>query len=394
MQKNFLNVWLFILVICLLAVGLTVMLPPASAQAQAGLELSTRYPGITAVPGESLTFPLDIRNNGWRSQAVDLSVVKKPEGWKTTLKGRGRTIHKVFAGKNSLATADLEVKVPADVSPGSYSLTVKAAGEGGGSDYLHLNIIISKEDAGGDELVAQYSELKGPSDAIFKFRVDLTNNSAEEQSYSLGAAVPRGWQVSISPAYKDQQIASLSVKPGETEGLDIKVTPPAQVEAGEYTIPVQAVSSGRKASTNLKIIISGTYDLEFTTPSGRLNADVVAGQEKKINLEVRNTGSAVLQNINFSSREPQDWSVSFDPKTVDALEPGESRQISATIKADNKAIAGDYVVSLNAGTRETRDQADLRVTVKTSTLWGVVGLFIILLVVAGVYGAFRTYGRR
>lgn len=397
MQKKINNARSLFLVICLLTVGLTVLsvlLFSAPAQAQAGLELSTRYPGITAAPGESLTFPLEVKNNGWRSQTVDLSVVQKPEDWETTIKGRGRLVHKVYVSKNSLVTADLNVDVPAAASPGSYSLVVRAVGEDGSRDNLRLNVIVSKENTGGDELVAQYSELKGPSDATFRFRVDLTNKSTEEQSYSLGAAVPRGWQVSISPAYKDQQIASLSVKAGETEGLDIKVTPSAQVEAGDYTIPVYAVSGGKKVSTDLKIIITGTYDLEFTTPSGRLNADIVAGREKKVNLEVRNTGSAVLNNISFSSREPHGWSVSFDPETVDSLEPGESRQISATIRADNKAIAGDYVVTLSANARETRDQADLRVTVKTSTLWGIVGLFIILLVVAGVYGAFRYYGRR
>jgi len=368
--------------------------PCVPVEAQAGLELSTRYPGITAAPGESLTFPLDVNNYGTGSQIVDLSVAQKPEGWDATLKGRGRVIHKVFVGGKSAATADLHVDVPAGAEPGSYYVTVRAAGSRGGWDNLRLEIVVSRTDAGGDQLVAQYSELKGPSDATFKFRVDLTNNSAEEQSYSLGAAVPRGWQVSISPAYKDQQIASISIKPGETEGLDIEVTPPAQVKAGEYTIPIQAVSGSRKAATDLKVIITGTYELEFTTPSGRLNADIVAGGEKKVTMEVTNTGSAVLHNINFSSREPQDWSVSFDPPSIDALEPGESRQVTAAIKAGDKAIAGDYIVSLSARTMETRGQADLRVTVKTSTLWGLVGLFIVLLVIAGVYGAFRLYGRR
>ncbi|RJX26870.1 MAG: hypothetical protein C4554_05315 [Dethiobacter sp.] len=111
-------------------------------------------------------------------------------------------------------------------------------------------------------------------------------------------------------------------------------------------------------------------------------------------MELRNKGSAVLNNINFYSNEPSGWSVNFDPKTIDTLEPGENRRVTAAIKAGNDAIAGDYLVTLSAGTRETRGEAEMRVTVKTSTLWGIVGLLIVLAVVAGVYGAFRYYGRR
>ena len=117
-------------------------------------------------------------------------------------------------------------------------------------------------------------------------------------------------------------------------------------------------------------------------------------KERKVNFEVKNTGSADLNNINFSSSEPIDWSVTFEPQNIENLKPGETRQVTATIAAADKAIAGDYVVSLEASTREVRKSADMRVTVKTSTLWGIVGLIIVLAVVFAVYKAFRTYGRR
>ena len=38
--------------------------------------------------------------------------------------------------------------------------------------------------------------------------------------------------------------------------------------------------------------------------------------------------------------------------------------------------------------------ADVRVTVETSVIWGVVGLAIIALVVAGLVYVFQRYGRR
>lgn len=384
--------------VSLLSIGILVMaimlLPLQQAQAQSRLEISTTYPGISAVRGESITFPLQIKNNGSTSEVVGLEVKAAPEKWTASLRGRGREIQKVYVKPNSYASTDLKVNIPDQVEPGEYSITVVASGEEGYQDSLKLTVKIAEARAGEDKLIAEYSELKGPNDATFKFKVDLSNNGNSEQIYSLGAQAPDGWQVSFKPSYEQQQVASISVKSGETKGLDVKVIPPASAEAGEYTIPIHAVSTAGKATEELKVIISGTYDLELTTPTGRLNADVVAGKEKKVNLKVINTGSAVLNNINFSSREPQDWSVTFDPKSIDTLKAGESRQVTATITADSKAIAGDYVVSLTASTRETRDNAELRVTVKTSTIWGIVGILIVLLVIAGVYWAFRTYGRR
>ncbi|MFY9603476.1 MAG: NEW3 domain-containing protein, partial [bacterium] len=144
----------------------------------------------------------------------------------------------------------------------------------------------------------------------------------------------------------------------------------------------------------LVVIITGTYDLVLTTPSGRLNAQTVAGRETALTLEVQNHGSADLENISFSSREPSGWSVTFSPEEIDLLAPGETRQVTAHIKPAARAIAGDYLVNLTASTRETSGTAQIRVLVKTSTLWGLVGIVIILAVIAGVGAAFRQYGRR
>ena len=272
---------------------------------------------------------------------------------------------------------------------------MKVRAEGGGlASVLTLDLLVSREGTGGGEMIAQYPQLQGPSGATFQFRVDLTNNTPREQSYSLGAQVPAGWQVSFSPAYDSKQIASLSLEAGKSQGLDVKITPPEHVAAGTYTIPVTAVSADSRVQTELQVIITGTYDLVLTTPSGRLNAQTVAGRETALTLEVQNHGSADLENISFSSREPSGWSVTFSPEEIDLLAPGEARQVTAYIKPAAKAIAGDYLVNLTASTRETSGTAQIRVLVKTSTLWGLVGIVIILAVIAGVGAAFRQYGRR
>lgn len=370
------------------------LIPAEPAAAASGIELSTTYPGITASPGEYLTFPLQIHNRGGASRVIQLRVDRCPEEWQASLMAQGRHISEVFVEGNSAERAELKVRVPEEAAEEVYSVTVAAAAGGSVLDRLQIKINISRTRSGDDSFKAQYAVLQGPASATFNFKLSLTNNGSEEQSYSLGADMPPGWQITFKPSYEQQQVASIAVGAGETKNLDASVTPAANVEAGEYTIPVYAVSGTGQVATELKVVISGTYTMVFSTPSGRLNTEVVAGRDKKVMLEVENRGSAALHGINFSAQTPDQWSVTFDPKSIDVLNPGEKRQITATITANSKAIAGDYVVSMRASAKEASEKVDFRVTVKTSTLWGLVGIVVVLGVCAGVYWVFHQYGRR
>lgn len=361
--------------------------------AEAGsLLLSTSFPGIEVRPGETVTFPLEIQNYG-EPQKVDLQVVSGPEGWSTSFKGGGMIVNQVFATEKEPAKVDFQVEVPQDAKPGNYNFVVRAAGPGGSSS-LTLKLLIKETPSGSDKMTTQYPVLSGTSSTNFQFRVDLTNNGAQEKSYSLNAQAPPGWQVTFSPAYENKQIASLSLKPGQTQGLDVTVKPPQGVKAGTYNIPIEAVSGNSKAGVVLKVVITGTYSLEITTPTERLNAEARAGAESPVTLIIKNTGSSDIQNVTFSATPPTNWAVTFEPDTIDVLPAGESRQVIAFIKPSKDAIAGDYVVNISANSPAASTTATFRVTVKTSTLWGVVGILLVLGVIGGVAWTFHKYGRR
>jgi uncharacterized membrane protein len=69
-------------------------------------------------------------------------------------------------------------------------------------------------------------------------------------------------------------------------------------------------------------------------------------------------------------------------------------QVKATLKAYKKAIAGDYVTTMDASTAESTSKITFRVTVKTPMLWGWIGVLVILGALGGVFYLFRKYGRR
>ena len=94
-----------------------------------------------------------------------------------------------------------------------------------------------------------------------------------------------------------QRVTSVHVEPNATQTVRLEVTPPPQVEAGTYTIPVQASNNNTSAETELEVVISGTYDLELTTQSGLLSYDIRAGSERNVELVIKNTGTTEINDI-------------------------------------------------------------------------------------------------
>ena len=176
--------------------------------------------------------------------------------------------------------------------------------------------------------------------------------------------------------------------------MEVEVTPPNGVEAGEYSIPISAISGTETLSSELTVTITGSYVLELSTPSGLLSFDGSAGRQSTVTLSVTNGGNVDLQNINLSSTTPDGWTVEFSQSSIDVLEAGATQELTAYVTPSEEALSGDYALTLTASNSETSDSTEFRVTVKTETLWGVVGVLLILAAVAGLGYVFRKYGRR
>ncbi|MGQ9459004.1 MAG: COG1470 family protein, partial [Anaerolineae bacterium] len=74
---------------------------------------------------------------------------------------------------------------------------------------------------------------------------------------------------------------------------------------------------------------------------------------------------------------------------------GQEVEVTAKIRPAEKAVAGDYMVTVRASTEGTASEsADFRITVRTSTLWGVVGVALIGIAVGVVALAVLRFGRR
>lgn len=371
---------------CLLLFLCAVLFVPDSL-AQS-LELYTPYSRISVSPGQTINYSINVINNSSSTRSASLSVTGLPDGWTHTLKSGGWQVSRISVRPKKEESLSLQVVVPLKIDKGTYRFHVRASGY----DDLPLTVEVSKEGTYKTAFSTKQSNLKGAANSSFTFKATLKNATADTQLYALTARPPRGWSVDFKASYK--QVASVKVNPNQTQNITIDVNPPDQAAAGTYKIPVLASTANTSAGFELEVVVTGSYDLSLSTPTGRLSADINAGHEKKVELSVKNTGSAPLKDITMNATTPVDWSVSFDPKKIDRLPPGRTSKVMATIKASKDAIAGDYVTSMQAKTAETSAKANFRISVKTSALWGWLGILIICLALGSVYYLFKKYGRR
>ncbi len=360
-----------------------------SANATAdSVTLFTPHTRISVPPGESIIYSIDVINNSKVVRTMDISVSGVPGSWVYTLTSGNYKVGQISIMPGQKQTLNLKVEVPLKVNKGSYRFTV-VAGRGAS---LPLFVVVTEQGTFETEFTSKQSNMQGHSSSTFTFTAELKNRTAEKQLYAFRTNAPRGWNVIFKPNYN--QATSVEIEPNSTVNITVEIKPPVNIQAGTYQIPVVAGTNVTSATLNLEVVITGSYNMELSTPTGLLSTDVTAGDSKRIELVVRNTGSSGLTDVEMSFSAPVNWDVTFDPKKIDRIEAGSNAQVFATVKADKKAIAGDYVTNLEAKTPEVVAKASFRISVKTPMLLGWIGIFIILAALGSVYYLFRKYGRR
>ena len=358
--------------------------PVAAAGA---VELYTPYVKLSAPPGDTVSYSVDVINHGSSTATVDLGFDTKGNKWSYQLTAGGRTVSRLAIKPGETQTVDLELDVPLQVNKAVYAFQVNA-----GDATLPLAVDVTEQGTFSSELTTDQANMQGHSDSTFTFTATLRNRTAEKQTYALSAGGAAGWDVAFTSG--STSVTSVDVAPNAESSITITATPPDSVKAGKYEIPITASNNSTSAKTTVEADVTGTYGLKLSTPNDLLSTDVTAGAERKLDLVVTNTGTSDMTNVAMSDTSPSGWEVSFDPSTVTTIAAGQTAHVQATIKADKKALAGDYVVSLSAASAEKTANADIRVAVKTSVLWGWIGILIIIAVIGGIYYLFRKYGRR
>jgi len=242
----------------------------------------------------------------------------------------------------------------------------------------------------------------------FEFKFDVTYYTGDEpfgleedeseKIFDIIVEYPTGWIAAASPGFETKEITAIKLKSLKTESLKVFAAPLVKQEPGEYDIKITIKSNVEddklEGATEFKAIITATYELDLRTKTGRLSTEITSGKDNHYKLILENKGSTSIENISLSSTEPEGWQVDFDEDKIEILESEEKKEIDVTINPPEKTIAGDYMLSFRVSSENSNDDIELRVTVETPTIWGIVGIGIIVVVIIGVAVIFARLGRR
>ncbi len=364
------------------------------------ITMALEYPGVEIPVGDDVSMDVIFYNRGKRDENVDVKVAQQPENWKVRLKTYRFTVSAVNVPPDDNKRLTLEAVPPKDVKPGTYHFRIDARTPDGRfkmSQALTVTVKSKKkgkEESKGVKITTSYPELRGPSDAKFEFSLDVESELDKDAIFDLFVKGPEGWDINFKPAYESKYISSLRLKAGQSSSVAVEVKPPPMAKAGEYPLTIRVSSGDAQAEAKLKVILTGTYDLEVGTPTGLLSLDARQGQPANLSFYVKNTGSAVNNNIKFLSFKPENWKVEFNPEKIPSLKPGELKQVEVTITPYSEALVGDYAVNIRVEGEKANKTLEFRVSVKASSAWGWIGIGIIVLVIGGLTFLFRKLGRR
>ena len=358
-----------------------------------GLYLMTDYPAVTIRPGTTSNIPLRLQDYGLAPERYQLSVSGVPSGWTATILGGGQPVAAAMPGPDKDVALQLRLDVPANSKLDQQTLTLEAKGQGNQAS-LPIQVALAKELPAKLAVKAQLPSLRGSPKSNFEYTLNIKNDSGRNLNVSFAAQAPENFETSFTEAYGSQELSSIPIDAGQSKDIKLKVRPPSTIDAGHFPVQATVKAGDASASVDLALDVVGEPRLQVAGRDGLLSARAVAAKQSSVPIVVTNSGSAPAENVALSARSPTGWKVTFDPPTIDRLVPGKDAEVQALITPSDKSLAGDYMVSVNANSRGESASSQFRITVNTSTVWGMVGAGVIGVALLLMLTAVARFGRR
>ena len=276
---------------------------------------------------------------------------------------------------------------------GTQTLTVAAAGSAT-TLQLPIAVTLAKDLPAKLTVTPQLPELRGTVKSSFEYQLSIKNDSGKKLTVALSAQAPQNFDATFTEQYGSQELSAVPVDAGQSKDVKLKVTPPNTAAAGPYKVSVRVSAEDASATADLGLNITGQPRIDISGREGLVSTRASAGKETTVPVVITNTGTAPAEDIQLSGSAPSGWKVTFDPKTIDRIAPNDNKEVQALITPTEKAIAGDYVTTIRASARGESASSTFRVTVTTSTMWGIAGVGIIGVALLVMVGAVARFGRR
>jgi uncharacterized membrane protein len=287
----------------------------------------------------------------------------------------------------------LRLDVPANAPIGTKTLTVKAEGQGN-TVSLPIAVTLAKELPAKLKVEAPLPALRGTPKSTFDYQLTIKNDSGRNLTVSFAADAPKNFETNFTENYGSQQISSIPVDAGQSKDIKLHVRPPSTADAKRYPVSVTMSAEDASAKTNVSLEIVGQPQLSIAGRDGLVSAKVQAGKESSVPMVVTNTGSAPADSVELSSTAPSGWKITFEPKSIERIEPGKEAEVQASVTPTATSLAGDYMATIRANSAGESASSQFRMQVATANTWIMAGAGIIGVAVLFMAAAVARFGRR
>jgi uncharacterized repeat protein (TIGR01451 family) len=239
------------------------------------------------------------------------------------------------------------------------------------------------------------------SGATFSYTINLSYNGTDRRVFDVSLTSIPGWTTEVRDL-TSKLVPTLPIGPAQpygpdTKTLSVNLIPDTTTmpNPGEFKATLKISSGPYVQSMDLIGIVKARYEFVFQSSTGRLSTSATAGKGTHYGVQLVNNSSVALQGITFSDSVPDGWTATFTPAKVDTFPAGGTMDVDVLITPPtHNTIAGDYMISLYVRGQHAAGSMDVRVTALTPSIWGWVGIIIVLVVIAGLAVLFRQLGRR
>ena len=355
--------------------------------------LKSTYLSISEEVGKSITLPLKVSNIGEVDKFVTLEGLA-PDQWSISFKtSSGMVVNSLQLSPGDMESLNINVDPPKDAQVGDYSFMINAV-DSNDNNCDSLEFKVNLRSATSElEVLSTFTDVSISAGNGVTFPIAIWNTGEKDALCLLTVpTAPDNWKtVFIS---ENIEVSSLLITAGESNTVQLKVTPPNSVDTGDYQVVASVGSDeGTQTTLSFKINVSGSYQLGLELST--LYKTVTIGNTLSYTATVTNQGQSPVTTIYLDATVPSDWEVTISPPQVTSLNPRSTAAFTVDVKTPSDTVAGDYLLTMKASSDQLdSSEIDLRVTAQTSNTWGFLGFGLIGVVLVGVYFGFKRFKRR
>jgi len=318
-------------------------------------------------PGRNLTFTLYLENKCPKrdNYLIYIGDPALPENWTARFFLENKEVKSFSVPSGGVAKIVMLVEVPEDASSGDYMFRVHVDG-GYASATQGLTVSVEGIKRG----ISLFSPF--PSKSILtgqsvNYLVSVTNEGERKEEVLL-EVVPSeetlGWDISLSEDH-------LVLAPKTSQWVMVNVKPPEIVEEKTYTIIIHGTTADDQLNSTVRLTtkILASYLLEITDIQP-VNPHVYSGDKINIVVTVRNLGQSALTKVRLNVNSTTIPNILVTPLDILVLEPQASATFTLRISPDPNFTPGDYFISMQAESSETKSSVrTIAVSVSSSIPW-------------------------